>query len=64
MDDPTFVYFRQNIETVSKEQLLEALHSALRSTQCWREACLGFPVAQPQGSAVTDRLSSKEGQTS
>jgi len=63
-DDLTYRYFCENIEAVSKMQLLEALQSALQSAHCWREACLlGFPAAQPQSSAVTDRLSSKEGQT-
>ena len=46
-EDPVFVYFRENIETVSKEELLEALRSALQSAHFWREACLlGLPVVQ------------------
>jgi len=60
--DPIYTYFRQNIETVSKEELLEALWSALESAHHWREACLlGFSAVQV-GRANID-LSSKEGQT-
>jgi hypothetical protein len=40
MDDTIYRYFSENIETVSKEQLLAALKNALESAQCWREACL------------------------
>lgn len=65
MDNTIYRYFSENIEAVTKEQILKALENALRSADCWREACLlGFPAAQPQGNAVTDHLSSKEGQTS
>jgi hypothetical protein len=39
--DPIFTFFSENIETVTKEQLLEALKNALRSADYWREACLG-----------------------
>jgi hypothetical protein len=40
MDDSVLVYFRQNIEVISKEEILLALENALRSADCWRDACL------------------------
>ncbi len=40
MDDLIFTYFSENLATVSKEELLEALKNALESANCWREACL------------------------
>lgn len=40
MDDPVYAFYSQNIETASKDQLLEALQSALQSAHFWREACL------------------------
>ena len=41
--DPVYSYFSENVETVSKEELLKALENALRSADHWREACmLGF----------------------
>jgi hypothetical protein len=44
MDDPVYSYFHENLATVSKEKLLEALETALKSARCWRDACLlGFP---------------------
>ena len=47
MDDPIYAYFSQNIETVSKEELLAALENALGSAHYWREACLlGFSAVQ------------------
>ena len=50
MDDPTYTYFYENIETVSKEELLKALEAALRSADYWREACLlGFFNVQAHG---------------
>ncbi len=38
--DPIYTYFSQNIESISKEQLLEALGNALKSADFGREACL------------------------
>lgn len=40
MMDSICTYFRQNIESVTKEEILEALENALRSADCWRQACL------------------------
>ena len=40
MNDPIYTYYRENIDAVSKEQLLEALKNALQSAECWRGACL------------------------
>ena len=40
MDDPIYTYFRENLEAVTKEELLEALRNALQSAECWRESCL------------------------
>lgn len=40
MDDPVLRYFSQNLATVSKEELLQALKNALESATYWREACL------------------------
>jgi hypothetical protein len=49
MDDPTYRYFQQNIETVTKEELLKALEAALQSANYWREACpLGISAVQLQ----------------
>ena len=62
MDDPVFVYFSQNIEAVSKEELLEALRGALESSYYWREACLlGFP--QLRVNVATDHIFIKDGYT-
>lgn len=54
MDNPIYTYYRENLEAVSKEQLLEALKNALQSAECWRGACLnGLSVqAHEQGSAT------------
>ena len=38
--DTVLTYFSENLATVSKEELLSALENALRSANCWREACL------------------------
>ncbi|MGA3117219.1 MAG: hypothetical protein ABSF90_22600 [Syntrophobacteraceae bacterium] len=47
MMDPIFTFFSENIEIVTKEQLLEALKNALRSADCWRDACLlGYSSVQ------------------
>jgi uncharacterized SAM-binding protein YcdF (DUF218 family) len=40
MDDPVLTYFSQNLATISKEELLQALKNALESASYWREACL------------------------
>jgi len=53
MDDPIYDYFNRNIEAVSKEQLLEALRSALESARCWRAACLqGFHTVRVNAAPV------------
>jgi hypothetical protein len=39
MDNPVFKYFSDNLATVTKEELLEALNSALESADHWRNAC-------------------------
>jgi len=39
--DPIFTFFSENIEKITKEQLLEALRNALTSADYWRDACLG-----------------------
>jgi len=41
MDDPVLTYFSENLATVSKDELLQALKNAVRSADYWREACLG-----------------------
>jgi len=47
MDNQILVYFRHNIQTVSKEEILKALENALKSAECWREAYLhGFVISQ------------------
>lgn len=56
--DPIYTYFFQNIDMVSKEELLEALENALRSAACWREACLFWP--SNQNIPVMNSLKSKE----
>ncbi len=44
MDDPVLTYFSENLGTVSKEELLQALKNALKGANYWRNACLlGFP---------------------
>jgi len=45
--DPVYSYFSENLATVSKEELLIALENALRSANCWREACLGGSNLKP-----------------
>jgi hypothetical protein len=40
MDDPVLIYFSENLATVSKEELLQALKNALESANYWRKACL------------------------
>jgi hypothetical protein len=40
MDDPVLTYFSQNLATISKEELLQALKNALESASYWRKACL------------------------
>jgi hypothetical protein len=40
MDNPVLTYFIENLATVSKEELLQALKNALESAECWRQACL------------------------
>jgi len=56
MDDPVYAYFNQNIATISKEQLLEALRNALESSHFWREACLlGFTAVQQTQNAFPMR---------
>jgi hypothetical protein len=40
MDDPVLKYFSENLATVTKEELLQALRNALESASYWREACL------------------------
>ena len=40
MDDPVLTYFSQNLATISKEELLQALKNALESANYWREASL------------------------
>ena len=39
--DPIFTFFSENIEIVTKKEILEALRNALRSADYWRAACLG-----------------------
>lgn len=42
--DSVYEYFSQNIERVSKEEILTALGNALLSANYWRDACLlGYP---------------------
>lgn len=40
MNDPVLTYFAENLSTVSKEELLQALENALGSASYWRDACL------------------------
>ena len=40
MDDPILTYFSENLGTVTKEELLQALRNALESACHWRDACL------------------------
>jgi hypothetical protein len=40
MDDTVLTYFSENLATVSKEEILQALQNALESANCWRVACL------------------------
>ncbi|MGC8490134.1 MAG: hypothetical protein ACP5SH_00190 [Syntrophobacteraceae bacterium] len=40
MEEHILAYFSENLATVSKEELLQALKDALKSSHCWREACL------------------------
>ncbi len=65
--DTVYQYFSQNIERVTKEEILKALENALIGANCWREACLlGLSNVQEQGlqgGAGTGRLSDNRGQT-
>jgi hypothetical protein len=38
--DHVYTYFSENLDSVTKEEILEALKNALGSAHCWREACL------------------------
>ncbi len=40
MMEPIYTYFSENLAAISKEELLRALESALKSADYWREACL------------------------
>ncbi len=53
--DPIFTFFSENIEIVTKEQLLEALKNALESAGHWREACLLWSL-NPNRSDVIERM--------
>jgi hypothetical protein len=47
MDDSILSYFHENLESVTKEELLQALTDALQSANYWRDACLiGRPSLQ------------------
>ena len=48
MEDPVLTYFSENLATVSKEELLQALQAALGSAKCWREACLLGVLSNPK----------------
>jgi hypothetical protein len=67
MDDPIYAYFSQNIDAISKEELLQALRAALQSANYWRKACLlGLSNVQEhglKGDAGAGRLSGNRGQT-
>jgi hypothetical protein len=63
-EDPICRYFCENIENVSKKEILEALRSALESSHFWREACLlGLPAVRLKGGAGADCLSGKKEHT-
>ena len=50
MDNPVLRYFAENLDKVSKEEILTALGDALLSANYWREACLlGLSNVQEQG---------------
>jgi len=54
-EDPIYTYFCENVETVSKKELLEALRNALESSHYWRTACLlALPAVRLKSGAVTD----------
>ena len=54
--DFIYTYFRQNLDGISKEQLLEALKSALESAAYWREACMLLPLNRNQFADVKERI--------
>lgn len=68
MMDTVLAYFSENIDKISKEEILQALRNALLSAAYWREACLlGLSNIQEHGrksGAVRGRLSGKRGQNS
>jgi hypothetical protein len=50
MMDTVLAYFSENIDKISKEEILQALRNALLSAAYWREACLlGFLTVQDHG---------------
>jgi hypothetical protein len=53
MDDPIFTYFSENLATVTKAELLQALKNALESANHWRDACLlRSPSVQSQSEGM------------
>jgi len=54
--DPIYTFFSENIETVTKEELLKALENALLSSRYWLEACLGkgFSIRTRSEKAVAE----------
>jgi oligoribonuclease NrnB/cAMP/cGMP phosphodiesterase (DHH superfamily) len=45
--DTVLAYFSENLDKISKKELLQALKDALESANCWREACLGGATPKP-----------------
>jgi hypothetical protein len=51
--DPVLAYFSENLDSLTKEEILEALKNALGSAHCWREACLlGFVDATKEKNSI------------
>ncbi|MEN6437781.1 MAG: hypothetical protein ABFD97_04295 [Syntrophobacter sp.] len=63
-ENPIYRYFCENVETVSKKELLEALRSALESSHYWREAyLLGLPAGRTKNGVGAECLSDKKEHT-
>jgi len=60
MDDTVLTYFSENLATVSKDELLQALQNALGSAGYWRNACLlGCFSGQSRSEGIEIRSSLK-----
>lgn len=53
--DPVYTYFSENLDTVSKQEILVALKNALLSAGYWREVALGLKETQATNATVAQK---------